>query len=321
MVGLNRIFIDECGYTGEDLFNADQPVFVLASLHLSDECCIALKNKHFSKVKAKELKHSRLSKYQTQQGMVIDFLRDMTKQSDSAGFAIAHKRYVLVTYIVDLIVEPVAYEDGLDFYRDGLNIACSNVLYFVTQTLAGKEFFENMIHNFQLMMRERTYDAYESFFKPFFETHFDEKFDRFLDRIRESRIRYGPSLLRSIPKESLEIAFSLALNLVAEWSKSITGNFSLVHDKSSNMAKNKKVWDKILHPDATPKVVGYDRRKMYFPIRVERTDFEDSQDFAGLQLADIMAGAMARCLEWTIQGQKGNDDYAKELSSFLPGCF
>ena len=35
-------------------------------------------------------------------------------------------------------------------------------------------------------------------------------------------------------------------------------------------------------------------------------------------LVDIMAGAMARCMKWIIQGQKDNDDYAKELSSFLP---
>ncbi len=321
MIELNRIFIDECGYTGEDLFNADQPVFILASFCLSDECCIELKNKYFSKVKAKELKHSRLSKYPAQQGMVIDFLRDMAKESDSVKFAIAHKRYALVTKIVDLIVEPMAHEDGLDFYQDGLNIAFSNILYSVTQTLAGKEFFENMIHNFQLMMRERTYDAYESFFKPLFETHFDKELDKFLDPLRVSHIRYGPNFLRSIPKESLEIAFAEALNLVAEWSKYITGNFTLVHDKSSNMAKNKKIWDKVLHPDVTPKIVGYDRRKMYFPIRVEKTDFQNSQDFAGLQLIDIMAGAMARCLKWIIQGQKDNDDYAKELSSFLPESF
>jgi len=87
------------------------------------------------------------------------------------------------------------------------------------------------------------------------------------------------------------------------------------------MAKNKKAWDKVVHPDVPPKVVGYDRRKMHFPIRVEGTDFARSEDFAGLQLTDIMAGAMARCLKWNLDGEKAGDDYAKELFSFLPQSF
>jgi hypothetical protein len=36
---------------------------------------------------------------------------------------------------------------------------------------------------------------------------------------------------------------------------------------------------------------------------------------------DIMAGAMARCLKWNLEGEKTGDDYAQELSSFLPESF
>lgn len=321
MIQPNRLFIDECGYTGEDLFNEDQPVFILASFYFPEEYCIELKNKFFSKVKAKELKHSRLSKYPAQQNMIIDFLRNMAKESDSVKFAIAHKRYVLVTKIVDLLIEPMAHEDGLDFYQDGLNIAFSNMLFLQTQRLAGIDFFESMLHGFQLMMRERTYDAYESFFRPLFETNFHKDLDEFIVPLKIHHLRYGPSILRTIPKDSLEIAFAEAFTLVAKWSKSIAGNFIITHDESSNMAKNKKAWDKVLHPDVPPKVVGYDRRKMYFPIRAEKTDLAKSQDFVGLQLVDIMAGAMARCMKWNIQGQNDRDDYAKELSDFLPESF
>ncbi len=317
----NRLFIDECGYTGEDLFSEDQPVFVLASIYLPEEHCIELKNKHFSRVKAKELKHSRLSKSSAQQNMIIDFLRDMSRKSDTVKFAIAHKRYVLMTKIVDLLIEPMAHEDGLDFYKDGLNIAFSNMLFLLTRKLGGANFFETMLHSFQLMIRERTYKAYESFFKPIFETSFPKELDEFLVFLKAHYLRYGPSILKTIPEDSLEFAFAEAFTLVAEWSKCISGCFVITHDKSSNMAKNKKAWDKAVHPDVPPKVVGYDRRKIYFPIRAEKTDFAQSQYFVGLQLADIMAGAMARCMKWDIQGRKDGDDYAKELSSFLPASF
>jgi hypothetical protein len=178
-----------------------------------------------------------------------------------------------------------------------------------------------MIHSFQVMIRERTYLTYEAFFRPLFENKFHKELDELLISLKAHHLRYGPSFLRTMPKESLEIAFAEAFTLVAEWSKSIRHNFSIVHDKSSNMAKNKKAWDKVLHPDIPPKVVGYDRRKMYFPIRAGKTYFENSHDFAGLQLTDILAGAMTRCMKWSIQGEVGHDDYAKELSYFLPESF
>ena len=316
-----KIFIDECGYTGDDLFNEDQPIFVLASICLPENYCMELKSKYFSKVQARELKHSRLSKYPTQKNMIIDFLRQMAKESDSVKFAIAHKHYVLVTKIADLLIEPMFYEDGYDFYENGFNIAFSNMLYIQTKIIAGDKFFKNMLRNFQEMIRKQTTTSYEQFFKPIFENKFDEKLEKLLFTIKVFHFRNGPQRLRAIPKDSLEISFAEAFNLVSYWSKEIYGNFSLVHDQSSNMARNKKTWDKVLHPDVPNKIVGYDRRTMSFPIRTEKTDFERSQDFAGLQLVDILAGAMARCLKWKIQGQKEDDEYAQRLASFLPESF
>jgi hypothetical protein len=74
--------------------------------------------------------------------MIINFLRGMAKEPESVKFTIAHKHYVLVTKIVDLLIEPMAYEDGLDFYQDGLNIAFSNMPYYQTKRLAGKIFLK-----------------------------------------------------------------------------------------------------------------------------------------------------------------------------------
>jgi len=321
MSDAKKIFIDECGYTGEDLFNMEQPVFTLSSIYLSEDVCEELKQRHFSKVKARELKHSQLVRNPSQQDMIINFLREISKNSEIVKFAIAHKRYVLVTKIVDLIIEPMAYDDGMNFYEKGLNIAFSNMLYYLSKSIASEKFFQNMIFAFQTMIRKRTFKAYNAFFRLFFEYEFPEIIDDFFVFLKASHLRYGTEILTSIPKDSLEIAFAEAFTLVAEWSKTISGNIIIVHDKSSGMAKKKELWDRVLHPDIPPKVVGYDSRKMYFPIRVEKTDFRNSKDLAGLQLVDILAGAMTRCMKWKSEGQQDGDDYAKELFSFLPECF
>ena len=125
-----RLYIDECGYTGEDLFNPEQPIFCLASTAFPEDKCQELKEKHFAKVKAQELKHSRLVKYPTQQEMVMSFLTDLVSERDSVKYVVVHKHFALLTKIVELIVVPLAYEDGIDFHKKGLNIAYANALYY-----------------------------------------------------------------------------------------------------------------------------------------------------------------------------------------------
>ena len=53
-----NIFLDESGYTGHDLVNERQPAFVVATLCLEEDECQELKQKFFSDIHAKELKHA-----------------------------------------------------------------------------------------------------------------------------------------------------------------------------------------------------------------------------------------------------------------------
>ena len=46
-----QLYLDESGYTGEDLANRDQPIFVLAGLAVE-----GVEEKFFSEIKAAELK-------------------------------------------------------------------------------------------------------------------------------------------------------------------------------------------------------------------------------------------------------------------------
>ena len=102
---MTTIFMDECGNTGEDLFSNDQPVFTLSSLNLTEEECLEIKQRFFGSVKASELKHASLVKRPAQQEMIINFVREMASRSDVVKFSVSHKRFILLTKIVDLIVE------------------------------------------------------------------------------------------------------------------------------------------------------------------------------------------------------------------------
>src|SRR5262245_3904410 len=100
------LFTDECGYTGPDLLQASQPVFVLATHSFEEDECVELVNRHFASVRASELKHVQLCRRRSQQDMLLSFLRDVMTRQSRFKCAIANKLFVLATKVVDLIIEP-----------------------------------------------------------------------------------------------------------------------------------------------------------------------------------------------------------------------
>lgn len=315
------IYIDECGYTGEDLFNQDQPVFCLASTSLSESLCAELLHANMGNIKSAELKHTALARKPRTQTQVVDLLKALTVYSDNIRFSIAHKQYTLLTKIVDLLIEPLAYDDGVEFYKDGFNIAYSNVFYILAKYIVGEQFFLKMLRNFQRLMRERTLRAYREFFQLFFEVGLPKDFVEHTIFLRAVHSRYGTGILTEIPKDSLDIAVNMAFNLVALWSANTKDNLKIIHDRSSAIAKNKRIWDHIVSPEIPARTVGMDRRLMHFPLRVISTELGESRTYSGLQLVDILAGAMTRRAKWEINGRDPNDVYSAMLAEFLPDAF
>lgn len=316
------IYVDECGYTGEDLFNSEQPIFCLASTSLSDAECVQLLATHMGDVRASELKHSSLARNARHQRRIIELLRGIAQQhTNKVKFAIAHKRYALLTKIIDLIIEPLTYEDGIDFYDKGFNIAYSNLLYYIIPSMAGEDFFLEMLQNFQKMMRERTPGSYDSFFRLFFDRDLPQIVAENTIFLKGSHIRHGMAAIQTIPPDALDIAFAEALNLVAKWAEGTEGELVIIHDQSSKMARSKHIWDRVVSPDVPEHIVGKDRRLMRFPLRVARTELGDSRNHVGLQIVDLLAGAMTRCFKWVIAGRDSKDQYAAELAAFLPEAF
>jgi hypothetical protein len=200
------LYFDESGFTGVDLMNRSQPVFVLATHDLSQEECLALRDKHFSRVKASELKHDTLGKRPNQQQMVLAFLEDLGKSHPGRVWVgVVHKRYALLGKIVDHLVHSAMEEDGLDLYERGGNIALTNLLYAALPAFMGDEgrFLDRMLESFQRMMRERTREAYDAFFRPLFIRSYPEQVEYFLAGICAAHMKIGPSLLDVVGPRAL----------------------------------------------------------------------------------------------------------------------
>lgn len=293
-----KIFFDESGYTGEDLSNKDQPWFVLASTILTDQEALALIRDIFKRVKASELKHNRLRKTLSGQARIAELVRALKQHPGKFGTSIAHKKYVLVSMLVDWWVEPYLHDDGFDLYEKGANIGMCNLIYIILRNVGGLSLFDSTLRDFQKMMRDRTPDAYNSFWRVI-NLHFNSASQKALQDILlwlvcgEKKLGYNHLL--KIPEGAMDIGLPTAAGSVNFWRKKFSDAFEVIHDESSSMAKLKWLWDQLTNTRIEPATVGYDSRLWSFPLGVTSTEFRRSNDFVQLQLADVIAGCTA---EW-----------------------
>jgi hypothetical protein len=77
---------------------------------------------------------------------------------------VTHKRFMVVTKIVDIIEETLAHAYGLDLYERGANIAISNLHYYVSPVFCGEERFDEFFASFVEMIRVLTLDSKRRFF-------------------------------------------------------------------------------------------------------------------------------------------------------------
>jgi hypothetical protein len=312
---MQRIYLDESGYSGEDLLNDDQRVFVIATHVLSEDFCVGLKAKHFAKVQALELKHSKLCKRPASQKMVLAALGELLHGHRAVlKSSVLHKEFALLLKIVDLVVETSMNKRGFNLYERGGHIAMSNVMYmcFSLDTV----WRGGLLQRFQRMMRERTRETCEDFAGYLKRPHGLRLIDEFRIMILGAFLDVGPSGVFACGDNALDLSFSTAHHLVANWRMELgSSGVELIHDQSSNMAKQKALWDEVVSPSARPATVGIGRRTIQYPLCVKHTAFAPSQNSAGLQIADVLAGAQAYL--WSSTISKSPDGYAERLAELF----
>jgi hypothetical protein len=309
-----RLYIDESGYTGENLLDAEQPTFVLASLVISDDAASQLARQVFPHVKAAELKHSSLVKRPQGRQMVLQFLKALRPVSKGAATFIVHKEFCVVAKLVDLWLESAMHEVGYNLYEGGGNIAFSNLTFFVLRSLQSPQFLTKHLRRFQHMMRDRGRRAYDEFWRGLQADlrRCKKQTAEILEHYLQARRVFGYNYLASLPKRTLDIAFAMAVALVGHWRTRTEESIEIIHDASSSMAKEKWLWDALVSPDVPSATVGFDRRTISFPLRIASTEFPDSEEHRQLQFCDLLAGATAE-FGRGVMGVSSKPDYCASL--------
>lgn len=307
------VYMDESGFTGEDLFSREQRVFVHVSTTLTDEECAELYKKYFSGTQGPELKHKNLSKRPSGQRRIVDFVNTL-QGTEKCTVWVCHKEFTLLTYLVDLWVEPAMRSDGIDLYQDGANLGLCNMAYYCLSTYQGERFLREHLRRFQRMMIQRTKKSYRAFWQELYRDYrrTDQRTKEILAFFLAGEMKLGYEQLREIPKRALDPALTTLVQTCAHWRKHTDAPLWLVHDRSSSLAKDKWLWDLIASPDIEERTVGIPSRETVYPLNVVKTEFVDSRSRLQLQFCDLVAGATAVCCHPFVD-QSHPKDYVERL--------
>ncbi|UUE56011.1 hypothetical protein [Pectobacterium aroidearum] len=147
--------IDESGYTGFDLLNAEQQFQGATAIAIEDDEARRLIREHFPKLQADELKYRSLARRPTNHPRLLALQKDLLTDYKCITY-VCNKRYLLLLMFLDYAVEPFYYKRGQDFYVNGQNYSLASLLYTAGSTLFGWEAFNELQVSFQHAVKEKS---------------------------------------------------------------------------------------------------------------------------------------------------------------------
>ena len=291
------IYLDEAGHTGENLLDPDQKFFVLSTICVSEPRARELKAEFFSDVQAPELKFKTLKKSDEHLDSVALFIHHLTEEEESPQATVRSyffdKRYALLLKAIDYLIEPGLHEAGINLYEDGGHIALAHVFWVTLHVTGGEDLYVRFLQPFQAAFRNRNIrDLYPMIAMA---KRLSKKSDIFQYFAHAARRKVQiKRLLDDLPPGALDLALTGTLRIMQAWRESIGPDekLELVHDESSNMARQLDRWEFLVSADRDPFRARAPAGEISYPVDVSNTELVSSKSRIGVQLADVMAGAL-----------------------------
>lgn len=286
------VAFDESGNTGQNLLDPAQPVFVLASVSFTDDETHELMEILAPK-KGQEVHFLRFIKSDSGKSRMLKFCQSGLISQDKIMTSVFHKTYMVITKMVDMLVEPLFRETGFDLYKDGANIAMSNVYYKCTPAFCGEKKFQILLDSFVKMIRNKDQSSIDNFYGSVSNlqaacTH--KEFNGDIDTLMATQhIVYD--FIADYDIIELDPAVPAFVYDCGRWGRQLGCEFDIVHDKSKPIEHYQEIFSYLMAKDEPQVTVGYDRRKMDYPLKVRSFEFCDSKEVPQIQIADLISGA------------------------------
>lgn len=305
------IAFDEAGNTGQNLLDNSQPIFSLASVNFDEDEL----NELFGifDTNSDELHFKRLRKYSKTQKQLIEFCDHELIQFSKIKYSLSDKRFALVAQIIDQLFEPVMYDLNVDIYKYGMNIGLANSLYTFCNISWNKELVDEMLSNFVKMIKTKSEDSVQDFYstlKKLYPTVKKEQ-QQILTPILASEFQIE-SILSSVFKYTIDLTYPAFSVLCDWWYRELGSKFEVMHDNSKQI----DYWQELIKFTSNQEFmeereVGYDSRKMIYPLKINELKLVDSKEHRQIQIADLVASSVAFVLKNLREGK--NDELTNKL--------
>lgn len=286
------IYFDEAGNTGQDLLNKDQPAFVLASNNFNPVEARELASlfKQDNELHFKKLKNS-----ENGRRSIIKFLNhDLISEKNIICY-ISNKQYVAIAQIVDQLIETFYYEHNIDIYVYGYNIILTNSLYYLGNFNWEKPLFDEMLSSFVSMIRNKTEESIEIFYRTvgFLHQSIKDADEKTLIKPILGSKRFIGEILEAVEIYTLDVTLSTFLVICDDWFEKLNRRIDVFSDDSKQLNFYKEYIDFMKTHDEPAQKIGYGSRTRTFPSQINSVNLVTSNNHLSVQLSDLIASSLA----------------------------
>ena len=292
------LYFDESGYTGPDLTNSNQPYFSLASIRMTNEEIAQIKKDVGYSKWGKELHFRSMYKSYRGQEMLDKIFNHPLMDNYHVLPSFAHKRYCIYANIVNILVETMYYNNGINLYEGAKNLILANGLYYFAFLHPNKVLVTEFEKNFVIMVREPSVDSVSNFYRTTDKLRNDANTkEGFFDMLSEipPTIQYINESLIS-KKFYIDLTIPLFSVSIQEWYKRTGVKDNVLFDSSEPFFANKEFMEQLRDMEIEETLVRYGKEKHIYPLPVGNMEIAKSHVEFGIQLADVFASALCFAL-------------------------
>ncbi len=225
---------------------------------------------------------------------------------------------MIVSKYCDVVLEPSFFQAGLNFYERGANIATANLLTTVMPVFLNPTTWSEFLSLFVRTVRKQSEQLFNEWKRS------AELIFAFLENAHPDcsaffapvmLMRNSSQLFDHVGKDELAAAYHV---LAGYWGKTLRQRYLVIGDKSKVLVSARPRLLKLSDPTLKPISAGTDRRRMEFPLKVHDIIAEDSKTYRQLQLADVIAGAIASAAKAKVTGRSAFDEFDEKVSTAVP---
>ena len=291
---MKRVFFDESGNTGQNLLDAASPVFALASCSFEPDQVAELA-KIFEQVQAPELKFSKLIGRPRNENLILQFLRSPHVNSQTVKVDVTHKRFMVVSKYVDLVLEPFFRAGKIDIYKEGCNLATANLLHTICPAFLTEATWNSFLDNFAKLIWKKDISQWACFIS---DTKIFHSRLQFTNKdvagffvaviLLNGRFKQFTSTLSGYELDPIVPSYTKLANT---WGRQLQERFTILADEAKALAAQSPILLKLSDSNLKPFTAGFNTRTMDFPLKVDQIVTVDSKTSKEVQFADLLSGA------------------------------